>query len=454
MGQEIQFISPWRLAGVSKSTPVLLAFSGGADSSVLLRLLWEDSQKEGYPLLLAHVNHGIRGEESLRDRDFCQRTAEGYGLEICFADPDIPTLAKESGRSLEEEARMARYAFFQALMRERSIPLLATAHHADDNLETLLFRLARGTSPKGLCGIPPARAFEGIGFLTRPLLQATRAEILRYAEEKRLEYVTDSTNAELICSRNKLRHQVIPVLEELFAEPSKRATDLCERMRQDEDFLTDCTSRFLENWAESGYLIQVLNEAHPAIKIRALSAYVQKKTGVSPEQKHLKEMLSMAETGRNGMQYRLSGDWIAAVEQNSLRLIAFESGAFKPFSMAFSYGEFRLPDSKIRIRVKKMEENVKIHNLSTGAYIILKEQSGIINSALYWRSRREGDTLLMGGMTRRLRKLYNEKKIPLRLRERLPLLCDEQGILWAPFVGARDGASTEKDGVLISVDIE
>ena len=121
MQDRLQFVSPHRLAGMSKETPVLLAFSGGADSSVLLRLLWEDSQKEGYPLLLAHVNHGIRGAEALRDRAFCQRMAEKYGLEICFADLDIPALAKASGRSLEEEAREARYAFFKKLMIERSI---------------------------------------------------------------------------------------------------------------------------------------------------------------------------------------------------------------------------------------------------------------------------------------------------------------------------------------------
>ena len=275
MQREISFVAPWQLANMPRSTPVLLAFSGGADSSVLLHLLCQDAKKEGYPLLLAHVNHGIRGEEALRDRAFCQRMAERYGLEICFADLDIPALAKANGRSLEEEAREARYRFFKTLMKERSIPLLATAHHADDNLETLLFRLARGTSPKGLCGILPIRDFYGVGRLTRPLLQATRAEILDYVTQNSLEYVTDSTNAQLSCSRNKLRHQVVPVLEELFDHPQHRATALCEQMRLDDDYWSGYIRHLLERWEDTGCLILVLNGLHPAESSRVLSEYVK-----------------------------------------------------------------------------------------------------------------------------------------------------------------------------------
>ena len=454
MQQELSFISPWRLSGMPKETPVLLALSGGVDSSVLLHLLWKDAEREGYPLLLAHVNHGIRGEEAIRDRAFCQRMAERYGLEICFADLDIPALSKESGRSLEEEAREARYAFFKTLMTEHKIPLLATAHHADDNLETLLFRLARGTTSRGLCGILPTRDFYGVGCLTRPLLQATREEILRYAEENRLAYVTDSTNAELSCSRNKLRHQVVPVLEELFPGVSHRAAFLCEQMRQDESYWLVHTQRLMARWEERGCLISMLNGFHSAERSRVLFAYVEKHTGISPEYRHLQALLSMTRVGRNSAQCSLAGDWVASIEQGSLRLIPSARMTGTSFSIPFSYGETRLPDSGIVIRVEKMDENTKIHNLSTALHIILSADSAIINDGLFWRSRKEGDTLVMGGMTRKLRKLYNQKKIPLRLREQIPLLCDEEGIVWAPYVGVRDGIPMAERGVLISVDIE
>ena len=206
--------TPQALAGLDKTTPVLLAFSGGADSRALLHFLATRANEDGFPLTLAHVNHGIRGEEALRDRGFCQAVAETYGLELCILDADIPSLAKEHGRGLEEEARVVRYEYFERLMRERRIPLLATAHHADDNLETVLFHLCRGTGLSGLCGIAPTRDL-AYGILTRPLLQVSRREILAYCHNNNLEYVTDSTNSDTAYARNRIRGEVIPILSDL-----------------------------------------------------------------------------------------------------------------------------------------------------------------------------------------------------------------------------------------------
>ena len=122
---------PRALAGVLPDAPVLLAFSGGADSVALLDMLQKE-QASGAPILLAHVNHGIRGEEALRDRVFCEKVAHDRGLEIAILDVDVPSLANEKGQSLEEAAREVRYTFFADLMKERSIPVLLTAHHADE----------------------------------------------------------------------------------------------------------------------------------------------------------------------------------------------------------------------------------------------------------------------------------------------------------------------------------
>ena len=182
--------SPHALAGLPSDAALLLAFSGGIDSRVLLDLLSDLQKKNGFRLVLAHVNHGIRGDEALRDRDFCQKMAAEYGYEIRFLDADVPALAEQHGTGLEEEARRVRYDFFADLMKREGIPLLVTAHHADDNLETMLFRLCRGSGLRGLCGIPPVRRF-GDGFLVRPMLASGlgREEIERYAAEKHLSYV-------------------------------------------------------------------------------------------------------------------------------------------------------------------------------------------------------------------------------------------------------------------------
>lgn len=141
-----------------------------------------------------HVNHGIRGEEAIRDREFCRGFCRDRGIPFFCLDADVPAM-RQQGESLETAARRVRYGYFAAVMGEQDYPLLAVAHNADDNLETVLFRICRGTGLRGLCGIPPVRAF-GSGYLVRPLLGVSREEILRYLGERELSYVTDSTNEE------------------------------------------------------------------------------------------------------------------------------------------------------------------------------------------------------------------------------------------------------------------
>ena len=218
--QKGKLIDPRKLAGLSSNVPVLLAFSGGADSMALLDMMQKEYPTA--PILLAHVNHGIRGEEALRDRAFCENVAKERGIEIAILDADVPALAKEKGQSIEEAAREVRYAFFAELMEKRNIPLLLTAHHADDHLETVLFRIARGTGLSGLCGIAPIRPF-GAGDLARPLLGFTKQEILQYCKENVLSFVTDSTNADTAYARNRIRADILPIMEELYTDASHRA---------------------------------------------------------------------------------------------------------------------------------------------------------------------------------------------------------------------------------------
>ena len=435
---QISFVAPHSLAGVEPHSPVLLAFSGGADSRVLLHLLAEDAKRQGYPLILAHVHHGIRGDEALRDRAFCQRMAAVYGLELCLLDANVPRLAKEHGRSLEEEARAVRYDYFASLMREKKIPLLATAHHADDHLETLLFRLARGTTPKGMGGIAPCRPF-ATGYLVRPLLQATRREILDFCAAEGLEYVTDSTNSDTAYARNKLRAQVVPILEELFDDPQERALELSVMARQDEEFIEACAKQFSNLHVNaSGIALEPLRQAPLALQRRVITSYLQEGMQASPEQVHVRKLLEQVAAGHNGARCSLPNGWEAVIEESRVRLRETSEEPGLPSAFAVVPGKTVIPGTEYSIFVEKLEKNTKVHNLSTAQYIILNFDFDIIDKSVYWRLRREGDTIRQGGMTRRLRKLYNQRQIPLRVRERLPLLCDESGILWAPLVGGRD----------------
>lgn len=451
--------APWRLAGVAPQTPVLLAFSGGADSRALLHLLAELAKKDGFPLYAAHVNHGIRGSEADRDQVFCTRMSQEYGVRLFVCTADVPALAKQSGKGLEETAREVRYRFFAELMERESIGLLVTAHHADDNLETLLFRLCRGSGTKGLCGISRVRPF-ATGYLVRPLLSVSRKSILAYCEKNRLEFVTDSTNSDTAYTRNRLRAEVVPILSELFENPQGKATDAAIALSEDEAYLSELADRLLhESETEAGLLCEKLSGEPSPIRVRALMRWVEKHTGYCPERVHLTALDSLLNPETNGAEAALTGDFVALRERGLLRLVkrVRTKTALTPFPLQL--GETLLFDGRVRVRVEQIDGQTKIHNLSTESYIILKKNSAIINNSLHWRKKCDGDTLFSGGMHKKLRKLYGKAEIPPHRRELLPILCDSEGIVWAPFAGARDGVPIQKkiadgaDGILIAVEL-
>ena len=445
--------TPQALAGLDKTTPVLLAFSGGADSRALLHFLAACAKEDGFPLTLAHVNHGIRGDEALRDRRFCQTVAVAYGLALCILDADVPALAKAHGRGLEEEARIVRYEYFERLMREREIPLLATAHHADDNLETVLFHLCRGTGLSGLCGIAPTRDLE-YGILTRPLLRVSRREILAYCRENGLEYVTDSTNSDTAYTRNRIRSEVIPILSEFYGELPARVYRMTETLREDESFLSTLAAELVARAETDGGLsLACLRDAAPPIRNRALMQWIERETGYVPERIHVDGLQMLIDRESTGAQVALHKGFCAVAEFGVLRIREGKAGEAVPFSFPFSVGQTTLFDGTLLIDVAKYDKNTKINNLSTESYINLTIDFDIIENNVFWRSYRAGDTLLRGGMHKKLRKLYGEASVPVYWRARLPILCDGKGIVWAPFVGARDGIMTREPTHCIGVQI-
>ena len=239
--------APWELAGMPRDTAVAVGFSGGADSVALLALLAERAKSDGFPLLALHIHHGIRGAEADRDEAFCRAFAARLGVDFCAVRVDVPAWAKEHGMGSEEAARELRYRCFAQVMEERKIPLLATAHHADDNAETVLFRLARGTGLGGLCGIPAVRNLEQPegGFVVRPLLPYTKEEILAFCRARGLDFVTDSTNREPCCARNILRLEVLPALERAVPNAAATMVRTTALLRQDADCLDSLAAEWL-----------------------------------------------------------------------------------------------------------------------------------------------------------------------------------------------------------------
>ena len=439
--QKGTLIDPRKLAGLSSDVPVLLAFSGGADSMALLDMM----QKEypAAPILLAHVNHGIRGEEALRDRAFCENVAKERGIEIAILDADVPALAKEKGQSLEEAAREVRYAFFAELMEKRNIPLLLTAHHADDHLETVLFRIARGTGLSGLCGIAPIRPF-GAGDLVRPLLGFTKQEILIYCKQNDLSFVTDSTNADTAYARNRIRADILPIMEELYTDASHRAVRMSAELSEDDAYLKEVAWQLLlKNRTREGISIKALREAHPAIRRRALQMWFEEGRNVSLEAIHLQALLHLVESCDTTARVALpTGISAYCTARGRLSLTQTKPQPVGEYTFPLTLGEYRIPNTDISISVAPIE-NFDESNKGDWNTLILAGEWKDLQKALTWRNRREGDVILRGKMHRKLRRLYAQMGMPTELRRALPLLCVGEEIVWAPFVGMSDDLATK-----------
>lgn len=435
------FIQPHLLSGLPKNTPILLALSGGADSRALFHMLLS----YGAPLSVAHVDHGIRGASSRRDREFCQALATEAGVPFYLLKADVPALAKKNRMGLEEQARAERYRFFEEIMQEHDIPILATAHNATDNAETMLFRMARGTGLSGLCGIAPAREFGG-GMLVRPLLDMTKEEILDYCQKNALSYVTDETNEDITYARNRIRHKILPEMNELNKESVRHMTELCRSLNEDERFLAETAQKALwedqrKTGERNGVSLAVFNSLSPAIAHRVISLLF----GDPPlSSQNREDLIALAKRAVPHSLLHLPNGRCAFVENGKLLAAKKER---RP--------EYALPPTPVGMGVTPifdgkmllvLDRKASPHEKWISAKNIYKNATTIyinfdrIENGLFVRTRQEGDTIYLHGIHKKLRKLQNEAALPLTLRTSLPLLCDREGILWAPLTALRDGA--------------
>ncbi|MBR6502326.1 MAG: tRNA lysidine(34) synthetase TilS, partial [Clostridia bacterium] len=208
---------------------ITVALSGGADSMALLDALLEiKSELNIEKISAAHFNHQIRGDEAMRDQDFVVNYCKHKDIECFVGSANVPQYAKQNNLSLELAARRLRYDFFESLNTDK----IATAHTASDNLETIIFNLTRGTALSGLCGIPPVRD----GYI-RPLIFCTRDDIENYCNQRRIQYVTDSTNLCDDYTRNKIRHNVATVLKQINPLAENAVSRMSLSIREDEDFI-------------------------------------------------------------------------------------------------------------------------------------------------------------------------------------------------------------------------
>lgn len=382
---------------------VIVALSGGADSAALLHFLYSIKELYSLTLYAAHLHHGIRGAEADRDEQFCKILCENYHIPFFSKRADIPRLAQERGQSVELCGREVRYAWLESLAQARHAKI-ATAHHADDNAETVLFNLTRGSALRGAAGIPPKR-----GRIIRPLITCTRAEIEAYCADNHLGFVTDSTNLSDDYTRNKLRRQVIPVLKTLnpsltdallrFSQSACEAADYLDRQAQ--AALSQAKTTY-------GYAADVLLRQDIAVQKTAINILC-KSYNETPESCHLDLICGILHSGG---AVELSRRHTVVCEQRTLYLSAPES---EPLSATV--------DGDADVTFNGNDYHICYTNSE--------------NKSLQFRTRRDGDTFSFQkrNITKPLGKALREAGCPAGWRDRVPCLADGAVILWCEPLG-------------------
>lgn len=415
---------------------VCVGLSGGADSIALTHILVKNKEVLGIKTVKAvHIHHGIRDEEADRDCEFAKAFCEKNGVEFSAFYINVPTEAEKTGESIEECARRMRYAIFETV----ECDVFATAHNLNDNVETVLLNLIRGTSLSGLCGIPCVR-----DKFIRPLLDCTREDIEKYIADNNLEYVTDSTNLSDDYSRNKLRHNVLPVLFEMNPSFDKSFLKCIEAVNDTDVFITSSAKELVEAARlDGGFDCDAFKNSPTALKYKAIYLILKEKKAKNISREHIVAVNNIIE---NGGTAHIGDGVTVTVERNFLYFghpTVTERFAVK---VLLENGEVKTPSGifEIKILLKKDLQNLNKENIDN-----LIDYDKILKDVVL-RNRIEGDTFRPKnrGITKTLKKLFNEQKIPLSKRSQMVLLSDEDNIIWTELFGTSDKykvtAKTEK----------
>lgn len=451
------FKDPHVLAGTSENEAVLVALSGGADSSALLHLLCKLRETRGFPLYAAHVNHNIRtelyGNEAARDESFCREVCLELGVELFVHSADLPTLAASEGKSLETAARDVRYGFFADIMQRKGIRILATAHNADDNFETQLFNLCRGCGIDGLCGIPETRSLdrEGERIAVRPLLSATKQDIFELCAANNIKYVTDSTNFEDDCTRNKLRLNIIPQLRDIFPSAQKATARLASSASEDSDFILSEAARFIDE-CDGGISQSKLCALHPSVAKRVIILGYERSFSTSLERVHIEDVLRFASTGKNG-SISLPHGALAVFEDG---ILTFRSElcvekAVESYKIPLSEGFTPIVGTDFAVCVAK---NFVLPQIDESDYTLYASAGFNADAGqFYAANRKEGDVILDGGVHKKIKKLMCDKKVPRSDRSSLPLILVGDEIVYVPLCAVSDTVRARKNNLEFKISI-
>lgn len=392
---------------------VLCALSGGPDSVAMTHALCALAPQLGLTVAAAHFSHGLRPNAAAEEQALCQALCNQLGIPLFCGSGDTAAYAQGEKCTLEEAARHLRYAFLEETAAAWHADCIATGHHRGDQAETVLFHLARGTGLAGLRGIPPRR-----GKIIRPMLDTGREEIEAYLAAHNLPYAIDVTNADPAYSRNRIRHQVLPQLEQTHPGAEANIAACARRLATDEDCLSGLAHQALAAESQPGIGRERLLNLHPAVQVRVLQRlYAAASGGESLSQVHLDALLELCAKSGSGRS-ALPGDLWAILESDRLAIGPLPQSA-EPFPPVLLQPEEWLT-------VGEWELCFTTDPAAKGFAFDMQK----VAFPVCVRPRNEGDRIPNSETTHKsVKKLLNECKIPVDMRDSIPILCDNKGVL-------------------------
>ena len=422
---------------------VIAGVSGGADSMCMLLILLSLKQELDLDIIVAHVNHGIRGEEAKRDADFVEAFCADKGLAFELANADIPGIAKETGTTSEEAGRNYRYSFFCELAEKYRAEKIAVAHNSDDNAETVLFNIFRGSGLGGLKGILPKRSISGKGSkytLIRPVLALSRAEIEEGLKEAGQDFCTDRTNSEDTYARNRLRNTILPMARDNInanvyghiESLSRQAASVYDFIEQETDKYASCINPITdEDGSKTGVSIDIpsMEKLHRVLKQSLIRRAFEMVSGKlkDVEETHIEAIEDLINK-QSGKRISLPYDRTATRVYDSI--ILSSEGSFETLDNVSDHGiTWEICNREDLTTDIPKEQYVKWFDY---------EKTG---DDLEVRICRDGDYLLIGkeGHKKSLSRFMIDNKIPLQERDKIPLLATGSHVLWV--VGYRQDDS-------------
>ncbi len=424
-----------RFSMFDKTKSIAVGLSGGADSVCLFDILLKLKGEYGFKIIAVHVNHNLRGEEAMRDQLFVEKLCKKNKVELKIVSPDVSKIAEEKHIGVEECGRIIRYEALKSVNCDK----IAVAHSLSDCIETSLFNLIRGSSLSGICRIPPIR-----DNVIRPLIDCSSAEIRRYCKENNLEYVVDSTNLHDDYSRNFIRQNIVPLfssLNENYEESFKRFYD---SVSFDEAYLKETAKNTLENAkTENGFDRNVLLSSNSAIFHRCIKSMLEDAMKKQVEKRHIELVCEAIEkTG----SVQLSKDLYIFVNRDIITFRSHQKKA-EPWLSKSKGKTFVSPYKTYELSIEAFDKNSYTgdNNICDAAFL---------SEPYFMRSRKEGDsiTLLKRSVTKTLKKLFNEEKIPAEKRNEIAVLESGGKVIWVEGFGVnapcRISDKTEKVAII------